>query len=1080
MNRLLLTMAGVGLTTTLVFAQQQTVRGTVVSVADGEPIIGASVVVKGQSTVGAATDMDGKFTLNVPRNATTLVVTYVGYKTQEVKISNNMTIKLAEDASVLDDVVVVGYGVQKRESFVGSQTTVSAKNLAKRPITNATTALAGLTPGVQLTTGAGQPGASEQIIIRGSGSINAGANPVYVVDGTIYTGAIGDIAPSDIQSIDILKDAASTAIYGSSAGNGVVLITTKSGAFSGDSKPTFTFTMNQGISQRGESNYERLGAKEYYTTRWQQWYNLYRYEGNNFAQFNSDERRAGATAAIDVFTDLKYNPFAGIKSYYDKNTLAITTTPSDYPVIVMPDGTLNPEITGLLYGDDLDWEKALFRTGHRSEYNFSGAYNNDKLKSFFSLGYLNEAGYRLNTNFSRFNGRANVSYKFTKWLEMGTNLSFSRAETLAPKNTGATNSNAFGFVRGIAPIYPIHQHNADGSYVLVNGQKQYDYSNERPYSGRFNPVYESEIDLSRTARDLISNRSFVAIKPLEGLTLKANISYDLTHTRQRVRYNNIMGDQPEGLLRLNPNRYSTFTFNQLADYVRSFGKNNFSLLLGHESYDEDMEIMRAEKKTAVIGGIDELNAYLNTTALESYTDTYRKESYFGRLNYDYDGIYNASFSYRRDGSSRFDRDVRWGNFWSVGAGWNLHKESFLKGIKWLNQLKLRASYGKTGNDDLRSLADRTISSYYPYISTYDTGAFYANNDLSGFVLSQVGTPNLLWETQVNTDIALEGRLFNRFAFTLEFFNKESENLLFAYPRPLSSGVESTAANLGKVRNYGFEFDVKYDLISKRNLQWNIHANGTVLTNKIVRLPDANREEGIELSGSQQKYEEGRSIYEFYTREWLGVDPDNGRSIYRIDRKLYPDVAGIDAEDRKDLTYNNQFAAKHFAGSSVPKLQGGFGSSVTAGNFDASINFTYQLGGKTFDAAYASLMNSSLNSGRALHVDALNAWRKPGDVTSVPRYDAGRQGTTDNAAASDRFIISSDALMLKSISLGYTLPKSWLSGIGISSARLSIAGENLFMLTARKGLNPMKSFSGYNSTATYGYARTITTSLSITL
>ncbi len=1086
MNKLLLTIAGLGLTSSLVLAQTQAVRGVVVDAATGETVIGASVLVKGHSGVGVATDIDGKFTLNVPKGASHLVISYIGYKTVEVAIKPSMTIKLASDSEQLDDVVIIGYGTQKKASFVGSQATVGAKNLAKRPISNATSALAGLTPGVQLTTSNGQPGASENIVIRGSGSINAGANPVYVVDGTIYNGAIGDIAPSDIQSIDILKDAASTAIYGSSAGNGVVLITTKSGSYTGNSKPTFTFTMNQGFSERGMPEYNKLGAREHYTTRWQQWYNSYVYGPNFEKWFNSNAQEAGAQAAMDVYSDLKYNPFSGIKSYYNADNYSISTTKSAFPVIVMPDGTLNKEITGLSYADDLDWESALFRTGHRHEYNFSGAFNNDKLKSYFSIGYLGEKGYRVNTDFSRFNGRANLSYNFTKWLEMGTNISYTRSQSVSPKILGAYNSNSFSFIQNIAPIYPIHRHDEAGNYILENGEKLYDYrdpkysSLERPYRSNFNPVYESLVDRNQQDRSLLSTRSFVTIKPMKGLSLKANLAYDATNSKRRLRYNNILGDQPQGMLKMTPITLETFTFNQLVDYNKSFGVHNLSVLLGHEHYDYTDETVELTKEIAAVGGIDEYSAYLKASELNSYTDTYRKESYFGRINYDYDARYNLSFSYRRDGSSRFARPVRWGNFWSVGAGWNAHREQFLKDVKWINSLKLRASIGQTGNDDLRKLSDSDLAAYYPDRNIYGIGAGKSNYTSPGLYLDQVGTPELLWESQTNSDIAVEARLFNRLQVTLEFFNKSSRNLLFALPRPLSSGIENTAANLGQVRNYGFEFDLKYAILEKKDLHWDVSLNGTFLKNKIVRLPDANRADGIEVSDRLQKYEEGHSVYEFFTREYVGVNPENGLSIYRLDSKTYPDAKSINEGDLKGFTYNSDYALKHFAGSSIPSLQGGFGSNLTVGSFDVAINFIYQLGGKVYDSSYAGLMSSSLNSGQALHVDALNAWRKPGDKTNVPRFDAGTEGTQWNNASSDRFITSSDALMLKSLSVGYTLPKKWLASLGISSARISIAGENLFLVSARKGLNPFRSLSGYSSAAGYDYSRTLTTSLSITL
>lgn len=1060
MKKTLLTLAGVGLTTTLVFAQQQTVRGTIISAEDGQPVIGATVVVKGQTTIGVATNIDGQFTLNVPQNAKTLVISYVGFKTQEVPVGKNLKITLEPDTQLVDEVVVVAYGVQKKESFVGSQTSVSAKNLEKRPITNISTALGGISPGVQVALNTGQPGSSASLRIRGIGSMNASSAPIYVVDGAIYDGSIADINPADIQNVAVLKDAASTAIYGSSSGNGVILITTKSGMGSANNKPTFNFTMNQGFSRRGQKDYERLDVWQHYPLRWTQWYNDYKY-GQGMT-----DKEARMYASHAVVNDLIYNPFTGITE----------TGVEGLPLIVGTDGKLNPSITGLAYGDDLDWEGALFGTGHRQDYTLSGSYSNDKLRSYFSASYLHENGYRINTSLKRLSTRANVSYKATKWFEAGSNVSVTTSTSIAPKQaSGGYSSNSFAFVRGIAPIYPIHEHNEDGSYVLVGGNKVYDYSVTRPYNGRFNPVYEAELDKATTVRDLISTRSFVRLTPLQGLTLTANVNYDVTSQRSKTRYNNIMGDQPQGYLSYSPNRYETTLLNQLLDYKTNFGKHGLDFLVGHESYLYAVDELEGAKDGAVFTGIDEFSNYGNIADLGSQRDEYAKESYFGRFNYDYDGRYNASLSYRRDGTSRFHPDKRWGNFWSVGLGWNIHKERFMSSIKWVNSLKLRASIGQTGNDG--------ISSYYAFRTLYNLGL--KNHDDGAIQFASLGNSDLVWESQMNSDIALEFSLFNhKLTGTLEYFNKESKDLLFSVPQPRSTGVKSIDQNIGKVRNWGFEFDLKYNVLRTKDWSWTLTANGTFLRNKIVRLPDANRETGI--TTDYRKYMEGYSIYQFYLYDFKGVDPADGLAMYLIDDEQYADAAnpasssfvGVDKEgERSKWTKDGRFAKKVFHGSSIPTLQGGFGTELSWKSIDFGVTFAYQLGGYSYDGAYASLMGRDLNGGRSAHVDLLNAWSAENPNTSIPRLDAGAGGLYATYE-SQRFLTSKNALMLKSLSLGYTLPKQWVQRWGITNARISVAGENLFLLSKRQGFNPMDSFDGEVGAAYYGYSKTLTANLSI--
>ncbi len=1060
-----------------IFAQEREVRGVVLS-TDNAPVIQASVVVSGQRTIGTSTDRDGNFVLKVPANAKFLEVSYVGMTTQTVAIEPVMRIVLEPDTKALDEVVVIAYGTAKKQSLVGAQASVSARQLEKRPITNVSNALSALAPGVQVTTSTGQPGASSSIRIRGFGSINASSSPLYIVDGSIYNGAISDIAPQDIQSISILKDAASTALYGSSAGNGVIMITTKSGATRGGGKPSFNLTINQGASRKGQKDYDKVGIYDFYPMRWLQWFNEYKYDKKK-----SDDESA-LYANYLVFNDLKYNPYAGIKSYYEEDPetgeIHLTQTPNpqafSFPQFVMPDGTLNPEVNGLLWGDDLDWEKDLFKTGYRQEYILSGGLNTDKSKSYISVGWLDEDGYKIKTNLTRFSSRANLTYEINKYLTVGSNSQFTKTHIESPKRAeGNYSSNSFHFVRNIAPIYPIHVHDAQGNYVLKNGEKIYDHASTRPYNGKFNPIEESYLDKSYAERDAITSRNFAEIKALPELTFRTNLSYDLYRATEKIRYNNSMGDQPQGMLEIENQRITTVTFNQLVTYRRNFDAHRLEALLGHESYEMKQAVSTMNKENMAILGIDEMPNLSKMSDINSKTDTYTKEGYFARLNYDYGDRYNLSASYRRDGSSRFHKDNRWGDFWSVGAGWHLANESFMKGAaSWLNELKLRFSIGQTGND--------RIGTYYAYQSLYILG----NNNFEtlGARFSSLGNPDLKWETQTSYDFAVEFGLFGRLRGSVEFFNKESKDLIFSFPLPISTGVSSVFRNIGKVRNYGFEFDLKYEIIRRRTLSWDVNVNGTTYKNKIIRLPEENREKGIELT--YKKYVEGGSIQDFYLNEYIGVDPDDGLAIYRIDDINYPKQAdpsnpnfvGMEKEGEKATwTKDGRFAKKHFCGSSIPNLYGGFGTNVSFKGFDLNMLFAYQLGGKTYDGAYQILMGRSLSSGLAMHSDMKKAWRKPGDITNIPRLDSGSSGRYDNLT-SDRYLISSSALMLKSLSIGYSFPQEWISPFALSGLRCSIACENLFLLSKRKGLNPMMNYAGTTGSAFYDYQKVITASVSI--
>lgn len=551
-------------------AQQMKVTGVVINEDDGEPVIGASIVVKG-TTIGTITDLDGKFELETQKDAK-LIISYVGLRTQETTAQQNMRIVLSSDSQAIDEVVVVAYGTAKKSSFTGSASTVGAALMDKRPLSNALSALEGNTSGVQMTSSIGQPGEAAKVTIRGFGSVNADNAPLYVVDGAIFSGDISSISPSDIESMTILKDAASTSLYGSSAGNGVVLITTKKGSTS--SGAGVTLSISQGWSSRAYNDYAKVGVYDYYPLQWQ----MLRNANMSLGQSAAD---AAANASKDIINKLKYNPFVGIAN----------------DAIVGTDGLLNPSASALKWGEDLDWEDAAYRTGHRQEYNVSYNTKTEKSDTYASIGYLNDKGYMIKTDFERYNARLNYNIYPVKWFKSGLNLGLSRTNSNYSTST-SSNSAGYGnlsrFIRSMAPIYPVHKHDIEtGAYLDKEGNVvtdpalyTYDYEGARISSNGRDGIAEALWNDRLMSTTNSSARTYVTITPIEGLNLTVNYAFDNKDERRRVYENPEVGDGTAGPGRLNiRNRnYLTQTFNQLINYTKTFGKHNIEALLGHENY----------------------------------------------------------------------------------------------------------------------------------------------------------------------------------------------------------------------------------------------------------------------------------------------------------------------------------------------------------------------------------------------------------------------------------------------------------------------------------------------------------------
>jgi TonB-linked SusC/RagA family outer membrane protein len=1037
---LLLLLAATPLT-----AQQAQVRGIVTEAATGEPLPGVSVVVKG-STVAAVTGINGSYAIAAQGDAV-LVFTFVGMKTHEEAVDSRWRVNVAleEDAVQLDDVMVVAYGTSTRKSLTGAVSVVKADRIGKIQAANVTKALEGTVAGLQTAGGNGQPGSGISMRIRGFGSVNASSAPLYVVDGIVYDGYINALSPDDIESMSVLKDASSSALYGSRAANGVIMITTKKGK---EGKSRLNFKATSGLVVRAVPEYPRVNSKEYYELIWEGYRNALVAQGST------------PSAAATIASDAGANGVYGRLGNY--NNLGVPAAD-----MFTADGKVNPAAT-VLWEDD--WQDALFRTAHRQEYQASVSGGNAKNDYFLSFGYLDEEGIVKASGFNRLAARVNVNFEITDWLKVGSNLSGSTQKTTNLTSQSTASSNPFYYTRMMAPIYPIWiRDEATGAFIAdpsSSADRLYDYggtqntvvdpatgkaiwnNKQRAYAPNSNLVSTIELDQQFASSDNLSNRSYAEVVLPAGFTFRVNGSIDLINEYATAYQNNRYADAASvaGRSTKSYGRLRSYTWNELLTWKREFGAHRFDVMAGHENYSYDGQSMAATR-TGFSVYTTELAAGAVGEGSSSAADAYRLESYLSRLNYDYNSTYFFSASFRRDGSSRFHPDSRWGNFWSLAAAWNISQEDFLAGRDWIDHLKLKASYGGQGNDN--------IGIFYAWQQLYVIG--YDNGGANGAFLSTLENKELQWEVNNNLNVGAEFRLFNRVQGEVNWFYRMSDNLLFLVPRPQSTGIGAVYENVGAMRNRGIEIQLNADVIKTADFLWNVDFNLTHIGNKITKLPQK------EIISGANKLMEGRSLYDYWLREAAGVDPATGDQLY------YKDELGTDGNPTgvRTTTNNHNEASYYYVGTAIPDAYGGFTNTFGYKNLELSMLCTYSVGGQMFDNIYASLMHNG-SFGSNFHRDALQRWQKPGDVTDVPRLETGNVSQT---AASSRHLIDASYLIIKNVTLNYTLPKQWLKKLRVENVRLFVSADNLYIESARRGLNPQQSFSGvtdfsYVPTATY--------------
>ncbi|WP_179091198.1 TonB-dependent receptor [[Flexibacter] sp. ATCC 35208] len=1012
---------------------QFTIKGQVTD-EGGVPLQNVTISVKGNTSVHTMTDARGNYSLTVNDEHAVLIFSFVGYGRKEMSIAGKVTldVTLQPETKQLEE-VVIAYGTSKNKNLTNAVAQVKANEIEDRPVTNLTSALTGAAPGIQTTIGGGQPGDGPDIRIRGFGSVNAGNAPLYVVDGAPYDNALSSINPTDIESISILKDASSAALYGARAANGVILITTKKGK---KNSMQVNANVSHGFSAKAFPDYDRVTSKDYYPLEWEAYRNSLVYSSG------SSVTDASTAASANIKSALGYNPF---------------NVADDQ--IVLTDGTLNPDAK-LLYADDVDygnWKRALERNGERSEYNLNVSGGSDKGTYYMSVGYLKDDGFSIRSNFERASARVNATATPNKWFRTGVNLAGTMVSSDQANTGSGLNENPFYIALRMGPIYPVYEHDEDGAYVKdATGQKVWDAGSARPvFTGR-NVLAETVLNQNRLKRNMLTGNTFAEITILKDFKLSTNFSSAVNNYLSSVYDNAEIGDAVGSGRSYRTNSITTTTnFNQLLNYSKELGQHGIKVLLGHENYRYEYNYLYGQRTSQIVEGSTELDNFATLADLSSYTNTYRTEGLFSRVEYAYADRYLMAASFRRDGSSKFSPENRWGNFWSLSAGWEINKEHFFK-ADWVDQLKLRASYGQVGSDDL--------SGYYLYQALYSVG--YNNGSEPGLLQSTIASPDLKWESSNSLDAAIDFAFFkNRLSGTFEVFNRGSSNLLFDVPLPVTSGVETQAKNIGSMYNRGIEIQLSGDVIRHKDFSWNLGINATTFKNKITKLPQE------EIITDSKKRKVGHSLYDFWLRDWYGVNPANGATLYKAD--AFDDATTTFVNDKGDtVTTDHNNARYHYAGSAIPDIYGSITNTFKYKNFSLQFTFIYQLGGKVYNGEYATLMGSGTTYGYALHKDQLKRWQKEGDITDVPRMD-NSQSSAFNASNSDRWLMSGSYLSLKSATLGYMVPKQLLSRIGVRSAQFYVSGENLFMLTSMKGMDPSKAFTGViSSTSTYSPARII--------
>jgi len=973
-------------------AAQVQISGTVTGASDGLPIPGVSIVVKGMETIGTSTDIDGKYSLTVPSDAQTLVYSFIGMLNKEILIGGRTIIDVALEEEVLemDEVIVVAYGgIQRKEAKTGAVSTVTSADLKADAADSPIKMLKGKLAGVQINSTSGQPGGATQIRIRGFSSLNAGNNPLIVVDGVPivntsynYASSAGDVLstinPNDIESMTVLKDASSASIYGSRAANGVILITTKRGS-AGDTK--FNFTARHGWSTPTNDN--------------------------GFRFMNPEEI-------------LTYHRVAAVNAGHDPDD------PADaqyyYPM-------------SLLDGELTNWWNQVYQTGETSEYELSVNGGNEKTKLYSALNYYDQEGIKIGTGLKRMSLRSNVDHKVGEKLNFGTNISGSYIKQ-KDQATDLAYANPFWAASSLLPWH--NPYNEDGSF-----------NDDLPSNNGSNPLENVALNERYDEMYKFLGSLYLEYEIIEGLKFKTQNSIDYLYGNGRdYRNPNTPDGEPAGNLYTANYSNRTITSSNTLNYVLDLNDEHFFNVLGGYEFTNNYYAFQSGSGQGVGVDIPYLsNASTNKDVSSQYLE-WALQSYFGRLDYNYKGKYFFTGSIRTDGSSRFGKNNRYGLFYALGGSWNIHSEGFMSGLTMIDLLKLRASYGINGNDNIG-----TYQSYGVYGSrTY--------NGLGGLAPDQVSNPDLTWEENTTWNIGLDFTLYKRFTGSFEYYQRYTTEMLLNVPLSRTSGFATMRQNIGELSNKGIEFSLDTKIITGGDFDWSVGFN--LAYNKVTLEDLATDAEFIESGSFWRRYVVGGGYSEYYVFDWAGVDPTTG--------------AGLWYDDNGDITTNAAAARRVFKGQVEPDYVGGFNTHLGWKGITLDAYFEFKTGHYVYIMEHRYTDADGYNFGSNQTSYSLNYWEQPGDITYNP-IPVAFNTSDSNAWGTSKFLEKGDYLRFKNLSLAYDLPTKLVEKIKLSSLRLSLNVENVYCWHDVSYWDPERDVTG-GGYAIYPQPRTYTVGLKV--
>ena len=1018
------------------FAQERTITGTVTQAVDGLPLPGANVIVKGTAR-GVQTDFDGNYSIKAQQGEV-LIFSYVGLKTIEMTVGASSVIDVAlESDNQLDEVVVVAYGTQKREAIVGAVDVIKADVIENQQVTSPLRALQGTVAGINLITSGGQPGTNPNFVIRGFGSFNGANSPLIVVDGAPFNGNLNTISQDQIESVSVLKDAASASLYGSRAANGVVIITTKRGKR--NSGASVKIRSQYGFSNPAVGIHDTVGPDDYLRLMWQALRNTNQYE------FGQSATLAASNASNQLIPTLGYNPY-GVNNPIDTN------------------GNL---VSGANLLWNTNWEDEVLRDNvPRINHTISLSGGGEKSNYFFSLDYLNEDGPVITSDFERIASRVALDSQVNDWLKVGLTSGYSRSTSNNPDQTSGSTTQTISWIYNLNSIYPVFAHDENGNLVLdSNGNPFYDLGNGNDASGNTRPVQSVNytrptlggehilasilFGTEKRTRTNFLGSAYGEIEFLNDFKFRSTFNYENFVFDSHSFNDDLFGAAANVNGRVSKSRSVTTTLNaiQSLNYTKAFGKHNVSADAIFEANTTATDTFRASA-TGFLPGQEEFG---NGTVAESFGGIRLEQriiSYLGRLAYNFDNKYFIEGSFRRDKSSQFNQEFNTGEFFSVGASWNVTKESFMDNVSWLNNLKFRASYGELGNINIPG-------GFFP-VSLLFQGANFNNIVLSpvegqpaNLLSSVLPDPELQWETSITTNFGMDFTIFDgALSGSVEYFNRESKDLIQDISTTPSSGVPTVRANAGTIQNKGWEVTLNSDIINKGDFSWSVGGNFSILKNEIKEVsPFTDR-----LIQGTKLWAPGNSLFEFFLREWAGVNPANGDALWYVDvTDANGNVTG------RTVTNDYDAATRYETGKeSLPDFQGGFNTAFRYKQFDLSALFNFSVGAYILDTDYSGLVNNFDAIGSSAHPDNFNAWTQPGDITDFPRLTTANNNFNSQ---STRWLFKNDYLRLKSLTVGYNLPDSALEKIGLSTVRVYFQGDNLLTWQSHGGIDPEQAFNG---------------------